>query len=82
MIIVKVELHSAITRKVTELAKVRISNDGTSRDENIGHYDVAVFQKNSQRIIRSGRVEKYPRQSYHILRLVLRALRSTFPEES
>lgn len=81
MIIVRVELHSAITHKVTELAKVRIYNDGTSEDENIGHYNVEVLRKRGNGIMRKGRVEQYPRKSYHILRLVIKALRSAFPEE-
>lgn len=81
MIIVRVELHSAITNEVSEIAKVHIYNDGTSQDPKIGHYNVEVLHKNGKKVTRRGRVNGYPRQAYHVLRLVVRALKSAFPEE-
>lgn len=90
MIVVRVELHSAITKKVTVLGKMFITNDGTHPDAKRGNYDVFVFKKNKvtevlwntvSDISRKGRVENYPRLSYNIWRLVARALLSAFPEE-
>lgn len=41
MIIVRVELHSAITGRVTELARMGIINDGTSEINAKGNYTTA-----------------------------------------
>lgn len=73
MIIVKVELHSAITGKVTELGRLRITNDGTGSAER-GNYDVAPFGKGGRSILRMARVENYPRLSYSVFRLIRLAL--------
>lgn len=90
MIVVKVELHSAITGKVTRLGKMVIGNDGTGTGR-IGNYDAWVLRKADAEnhitrttldaATRKGRVENYARQSYVIWRLVLRALRACYPEE-
>lgn len=97
MIVVKVELWGARTGKVRELFRMTLSNDGTQGDGNRGNYDVALFRKGttvitkkgsniirsgSTGVLRRGRVENFPRRSYHVGRLVLRALRSVFPEEN
>lgn len=81
MIVVKVELHSAITKNVSLLYQVVIANDGTSKDPTRGNYDVAVGRKSHKTLLlvwtessRRGRVEGYPRQSAHVLNLVSRAL--------
>lgn len=74
MLLVKVELHSALTGEVKTLAEMRIANDGTSDNPRRGNYNV----RNSSR---RGRVENFPRKSYVVWRLVLRALRSLYPEE-
>lgn len=80
MIVVKVELHSAITRKVTLLYQAIIANDGTGTDR-VGNYDVAIGRRgdgdfrhiwSSSR--RRARIEGYPRLSAHVLNLVARAL--------
>ncbi len=89
MLVVKVELHSALTGLVTEIGRAYIANDGTGSDES-GNYKVAVCRKGSTRKpwgedavapTREGRVDGYPRLSYPVWRLVCRALRSCFPEE-
>jgi hypothetical protein len=90
MIVVKIELHSAITRRVTELGRMVICNDGTGSAKR-GNYDAYVLRKHftegqwlarPERVTgRQGRVEEYPRLSYTVWRLVLRALRSCYPEE-
>lgn len=91
MIVVKIELHSAITHKVTEIGRMYIANVGGTRDR--GDYKVAVCRRGSKsppaglgdftgrQAARTGKVENYPRLSYNVWRLISRAVRSAFPEE-
>ena len=88
MIVVKIELHSAITKKVTLLGTAIISNmdmsaDGTRADYNVkvGRKDKLDFQSIHQNPLREGKVVDYPRLTYNVWRLVIRALKSAFPEE-
>jgi hypothetical protein len=88
MLVVKVELHSARTGKVTLLGKMVIALSGVPEDPRRGHYDVWVSRKanvnkpfNQHKPLRTGEVLNYPRHSYNVWRLVSRALRSAFPEE-
>ena len=90
MIVVKIELHSAITGKVEEIGRTIIHNVGTTKDGKRGWYKVAVGRKkadtfNSAEVlmnpIRTGEVDDYPRLSYNVWRLVIRSLLSAFPEE-
>lgn len=78
MIVIRVELHSAITREVTEIARMRIRNAGG--DRKVGHYAVETLRGRSREQLnrgecqRSGTVENYPRLSIHVWHLVARAL--------
>lgn len=84
MIVLKLELHSARTGKVTELGRTVIFNEGDSATPKRGNYGVAVCRKGStdwRKPLRTGSVKDYPRLSYNVWRLVVRALRSAFPEE-
>lgn len=92
MIVVKIELHSAITHKITEIGRMYICNDGTCIDPSKGNYDVYVNRKGSKKIpnplikenpkyLRKGKVLNYPRLSYNVWKLIARALKSVFPEE-
>ena len=83
MIVVKVDLVSANGSKYNrELMHMTITNDGTITDNRRGNYVARLFRKgNKTEVLRMGRVEDFPRQSYHIGRLVLRCLTSLFPEE-
>jgi len=87
MIVVKIELHSALTGAKTVLGQMRIINDGTTKNAKRGHYNVDVMRKgksalsSSSEVARTGRVENYPRLSYNVWRLISRALISAFPEE-
>ncbi len=78
MIIVRVELHSAITRKVTEIARMKIINAGGSAER--GDYYVATLRGRSKDQLdrgiatREGDVKDYPRQAIHVWHLVARAL--------
>lgn len=72
MIVVKIELHSALTGQVTPLGYLRIINDGTGTPKR-GNYDVVKIGKNGRRLD-NARVEDYPRRSYNIFRLLRKAL--------
>lgn len=80
MIVVKVELHSAITGQVTELARMGICNIGGTKD--IGHYAVETYRGRCARDLaqrirqRGGEVRGYPRLRLHVWHLVARALTS------
>lgn len=90
MLVVKIELWSAVTGKITEIGRTYIANDGTGV-RGRGNYAVKVARKDAVaepytgwhdiRASRDGHVEDYPRESYNVWRLVSRALRSAFPEE-
>jgi hypothetical protein len=84
VIVVRVELWSAITGARTELARMRIGNDGqtTSADPNLGTYIGDTLRGRSAaaldrgEIQRRGRVSDYPRHSLHVWNLVARMLAS------
>lgn len=88
MLVIKIELHSAITKKVTLLGRMDIKNRGTGTEAR-GNYDVRVWRKNSLKkskpyhssILRRGEVLNYPRKRYNVWRLVIRALMDCFEEE-
>lgn len=79
MIVVSVQLHSAITGEVTELARMRICNDGTG-DVAHGNYTGSTFRGRSRdaldrRVVsKSAGVKNFPRQSQHVWNLVARML--------
>lgn len=81
--------------KLHMIGATAITNDGTATDEARGNYSVNVARRSTcrslpnalkalfkERIMRSGRVENFPRHSYNVWRLVIRALKSAFPEEA
>ena len=78
MIVIRVELHSTVTRKVTEIARMHISNIGGSRQ--VGHYSARTYRGRSSEQLsrgelqRQGSVRNYPRLSLHAWHLVARAL--------
>lgn len=82
MILIRVELHSAVTGKVTEIARGIIANKGVSPDGALGNYDVATFRGrdsealNGLQIQRRGKVDAHPRKSQHVWHLVAKALAS------
>ena len=79
MLVVSVELHSAITGQVTEIARMHIANDGTGIGR-LGHYDVKSLRGNTEKQLnkrtpqRQARVLNYPREELHVWNLVARAL--------
>lgn len=64
MIVVTVELHSAVTQEVTLLGKLVIANDGTSPEPTTGHYH-AFFGRRKQADVR--RVMAMPMRKARIL---------------
>lgn len=83
MIIVRVELHSAVTGQVTELARATICNTGAGTAER-GDYAAATLRGRSRAALdaaqRSGGAQRraevlsYPRQRLHVWHLVAEAL--------
>jgi hypothetical protein len=80
MLIVRVEMHSAVTGEVTEIARMEIVNDGTSNFHNIGHYWVRTLRGRTKadldrrNIIKESRIEDWPRMRKHVWCLVSKAL--------
>lgn len=76
MILVKIELHSARTGKVTELGRMHLSNvGGGTVDSERATYRVELMRKGTtDRVQRTAVVENYPRLTYPIWELVRRAL--------
>lgn len=84
MLVVKVELYSAITGEISELGRMIIANDGTG-DHEIGNYDVkmarprqdlnAAIWRNPDR---QGRVEGYDRLNRPVWELVHLSLDALF----
>jgi hypothetical protein len=74
MLVVKIELHSAITGKITEIGRMHITNNGLGTHKR-GEYDIEIFRKGSTtKVQRKGMVRDYPRQSYTVWELVRRGL--------
>lgn len=80
MLIVRVELLSAITGRTTELARMHICNDGTSASTWRGDYvgesfvgrDSAALDRRT--ISKLGKVNNWPRLDLHVWNLVARML--------
>lgn len=86
MLVLKLELHSARTGEIKTIGQVIIANVGGSTER--GNYEIKVAHGSRLSLRetylhpqRQGRVENYPRLSYNVWRLVIRALKSAFPEE-
>lgn len=81
MIPVKVELHSAITGKVTTLGQMLITNDGTG-NKRLGNYDVLLSRRGREiraanaTPVRLGRVENHRRLSKPVWNLIAKSLRN------
>lgn len=80
MLIVRVELHSAITGQVSEIARMRIFNDGTG-DRDHGNYKGRTFRGrdaaalDTQVKVRDGEVKQYARLNHHVWNLVAKMLK-------
>lgn len=80
MIIVRVELWSAVTGDKTELARMHICNIGGTIQ--LGNYDCSTLHGRSSADLDRGRVQRkakvlgHPHLSQHVWHLVAKALRS------
>ena len=78
MIVIRVELHSARTRQVTEIARMHIVNIGGTA--NVGQYCARTLRGRSREqldkgaVQRRGTIKDYPRRRIHVWHLVARAL--------
>lgn len=85
MIVVKIELHSAITGTVKELGRMVISNDGDHKEHpKKGNYTARVCKKGSTNFMkptRTGKVRNYSRNSYTVWKLVYKALKECFAKD-
>lgn len=81
MIIIKVELHSANSGTITELARMKICNDGQSQNINFGNYIAQTFigrskfDLDTERENRHTIINHWPRKRLHVWNLVCKALR-------
>lgn len=79
MIIIRVELHSAVTHKITELARMKIYNVGTG-SINLRDYCVEVYKGRSKEALdkntlnKWARINSWPSERFHIWFLVAKAL--------
>lgn len=80
MIIVRVELHSAITGQVQELARMHIANDGSHPNPRMGNYSVRTLRGRSAKQLDCGETQRrtelsnWPRLQLHVWNLVFTAL--------
>ncbi len=84
MIVIRVELWSAITHRRSEIARVGIWNVGCNDTGTFGDYecasytgrDAAAFDQamTKQRLTHSGKVKHHARKQEHVLNLVAKAL--------
>lgn len=90
MLVLTLTLRSARTGETTVLGQAVIDNvsgGGKGRHDRRADYRVRVgrrgagLQSIADAPMRQGYVYNYPRMSYSVWRLVIRALRSAFPEE-
>jgi hypothetical protein len=74
MIDVNMNLHSAISRdRDANLCRVQIVNDGTGTGSR-GNYTVRLYARNNGRLIRTARVENWPRNDKPAWRLLQAAM--------
>lgn len=72
MIIVKIELHSAITGEVSTLGTLHIVNDGTGTATR-GNYYVDKIGKN-KKINKTAKIKNWPRKAYSVFKLLRKSL--------
>lgn len=81
MLIVRVELHSAITGEVTEIARTIISNNGTGT-RTYGNYYACSYKGRDKEALnrhvvdRAGFVYGHAREQEHVLSLACKALKA------
>jgi hypothetical protein len=84
VIVVKVELHSAQTGKVSEIGRMTITNNGSGTPK-LGNYRVFLYRRGTpgkppQDVLRTGHIESHPRLNKSVWVLVVKALKAVgFP---
>lgn len=74
MIVVTADLKSAISPSRDEnLCRVEIGNDGTGTDSR-GNYTVRLYARGNGRLIRTARIENWPRNDRPAWRLIAAAM--------
>lgn len=81
MIIVKIELHSALTGLATEIGRMKITNRGIRKQPfgtgTLGDYNVVLMRRGTLDVVqREGSVLNHPRDVQPVWRLVMKALKS------
>lgn len=76
MIVIKVELHSAITKQITHLGSMVIANDGTG-DTKYGNYWVSLISKTFQKG-RVTQVFKHNRAGLSVWVLIAKAIKALY----
>lgn len=76
MIIIKVELHSAITGEVTEIGRMHIVNDASGTKDRGNYYAHIMRRGTTNRVQKTGVVTNWPRLSKSVWHLVSKALES------
>lgn len=80
MLVVRVELHSALTGKITEIARAIIFNDGGSTNPCRGNYGVEILRGrdkaalDKRQVLKRGIVLNHARLDLHVWHLVAKAL--------
>lgn len=81
MIVVKVELWSAITGAKTELARLEICNTGEEPNPRFGDYECRTLrgrsteQLNRRTTMKAAEIKHWPRLQLHVWNLVTEALK-------
>jgi hypothetical protein len=78
MLVIRIELWSAITGKKTEIGRMHLWNDGTEASEQLGNYEGAVLRKpdfdHKKEPTRTGVVKRYRRLARPVWDLVAEML--------
>lgn len=73
MIVVDVQLHSAITGDQESLCRVEITNDGTGTSSR-GNYKIKLYSRGTGRLIRQASITGWPRNQKPAWRLIQAAM--------
>jgi len=78
MIVVHMDLNSAITGQQSQLCKILIINDGNGT-KNRGNYSYSIWGKNN-RLMKQGHIKNWPRLAKHSILLLQAVLEDAYPQ--
>lgn len=81
MIVVTIELRSAVTGRVSQLGKIVIANDGTGTPTS-GNYWGKLYGKKKDVVLRESVVRSFPRKRLLAHDLLYRILRNALGERN